>query len=48
MSFCARFVLSVSIAVALLAACRGSQPPIGAPGAMSQSLAISTHAKRGD
>jgi len=31
--------LSIS-AAALLAACGGSQPPIGAPGAMPQSRAI--------
>jgi hypothetical protein len=46
MSFCARFVLSVSIAVASLAACGGSQPPIGAPGAMPQSRAIAAHTDR--
>jgi len=33
--------------VALLAGCGGSQPPIGAPGAMPQSRAIATHAARG-
>jgi hypothetical protein len=32
---------------ALLAACNGSQPPIGAPGAMPQSSAIARHARRG-
>jgi len=31
----------------LLAGCGGSQPPIGAPGAMLQSRAIATHADRG-
>jgi hypothetical protein len=31
-----RYALSVSIA-AMLAGCGGSQPPIGAPGAMPQS-----------
>ncbi len=41
MSFCARFVLSVSIAVASLAACGGSQPPI-----LPQSHAIAAHADR--
>lgn len=40
------FALSI-IAAALLAACGGSQPPIGAPGAMPQSRAIVTDAKRG-
>jgi streptogramin lyase len=34
------FGFSISIATALLAACGGSQPPIGAPGAMPQSSAI--------
>jgi hypothetical protein len=33
--------------IALLAACSGSQPPIGAPGAMPQSGAIAPHAARG-
>jgi hypothetical protein len=32
-----RFTLSISAAAALLAACGGSQPPIGAPGAMPLS-----------
>jgi hypothetical protein len=30
----------------LLAGCGGSQPPVGAPGAMPQSRAIATHAER--
>jgi len=34
-------------AAALLAACGGSQPPIGAQGAMPQSPAIARHARRG-
>jgi hypothetical protein len=40
---------SASVAFALLAACGGSQLPIGAPGAMpqSQTSAIATHANRG-
>jgi hypothetical protein len=38
--------LSIS-AAALLAGCGGSQPPIGAPGAMAQTSALATHAKRG-
>ncbi len=33
-------------AAALLAGCGGSQPPIGAPGAMPQTRAIATHAER--
>ena len=40
-------LVAVSItAAALLAGCGGSQPPIGAPGAMPQSRAIATHAER--
>jgi len=31
----------------MLAACGGSQTPIGAPGAMPQSRAIATHAQHG-
>ena len=31
----------------MLAGCGGSQPPIGAPGAMAQSSALATHADRG-
>jgi hypothetical protein len=38
--------LTIGAAV-LLTACGGSQPPIGAPGAMPQSRAIGTHAQRG-
>jgi hypothetical protein len=38
---------SISAALALLAGCGGSQPPIGAPGAIPQSRAIVTHAARG-
>jgi phospholipase C len=34
-----RYALCVSIAAALLAGCGGSQPPIGAPGAMPRSAA---------
>jgi len=43
-----RRALSLSVS-ALLIACSGSQPPIGAPGAMPQSRAsaIATHAERG-
>jgi hypothetical protein len=39
--------VSNCIATALLAACNGSQPPIGAPGAMQQSQSIATHATHG-
>ena len=41
------YALSGGVAVALLAGCGGSQPPIGAPGAMPQTSAIATHADRG-
>jgi hypothetical protein len=37
-----RYALSVSVAAALLTGCGGSQPPVGAPGAMTQSRAIAT------
>jgi hypothetical protein len=49
MGILARFALTISAAAALLAACGGSQPPIGAPGALPQSptSAIATHAERG-
>jgi hypothetical protein len=36
----ARYALTVSTAAALLTGCGRSQPPIGAPGAMSQSLSV--------
>jgi hypothetical protein len=42
-----RFTLSSCVAAALLAGCGGSQPPIGAPGAVPQASAIATHADRG-
>ena len=41
-----RYAPSICAAAALLAGC-GSQPPIGAPGAMPQSPAIATHAAHG-
>jgi hypothetical protein len=41
------YALTVGVAVALLAGCSGSQPPIGAPGAIPQTSAIATHAHRG-
>jgi hypothetical protein len=41
-----RYALS-GVAAAMLAGCGGSQPPIGAPGAMPQTSAIATHAERG-
>jgi hypothetical protein len=41
------YALNAGVAIALLAGCRGSQPPIGAPGAMPQTSAPATHADRG-
>ena len=35
-----RYALISCVAAAMLAACGGSQPPIGAPGAMPQASAI--------
>ncbi len=43
-----RCALCVSIVTALLAGCGGSQPPIGAPGAIPQSLAIAQETNRTD
>jgi hypothetical protein len=45
-SYFGRFALSSCVAAAMLAGCGGSQPPIGAPGAMPQSRAITKHADR--
>jgi hypothetical protein len=42
-----RYALCLCVAVAMLVACGGSQPPISAPGAMPQSRAITTHAVHG-
>jgi hypothetical protein len=42
-----RFALSSCVAAAMLAGCGGSQPPIGAPGAMAQTSATAAHADRG-
>ena len=42
-----RYALSGGDAVALLAGCGGSQPPIGAPVAMPQTSARATRADRG-
>src|ERR1700677_3948961 len=42
-----RHVLSISAVTAMLTACGGSQPPIGAPGAMPQTFALAAHADRG-
>jgi hypothetical protein len=42
-----RYAPSICVAAAFLAACGGSQPPIGSPGAMPQSPAVAPHAQRG-
>jgi|GEM_PF-309121 hypothetical protein len=42
-----RYALCICMAATLLVGCGGSQPPIGAPGAVPQSRAIATHAERG-
>jgi hypothetical protein len=39
--------LNIIVGIALLAGCSGSQPPIGAPGAMPLSRAIAKHAAHG-
>ncbi len=41
-----RYALCSCVAAAMLAACGGSRPPIGAPGAMPQRYAIATHTKK--
>jgi len=41
------FAAALCVVSAMLAACGGSQPPIGAPGAMPQRQAIAQHAARG-
>ena len=43
----ARCAVTCCTAAAMLAGCGGSQPPIGAQGAMPQTSAIATHAERG-
>jgi hypothetical protein len=42
-----RYALTGCVAVAMLAGCGGSQPPIGAPGAMPQSVQSASHAASG-
>jgi hypothetical protein len=42
-----RYALTSCAAAAMLAGCGGSQPPIGAPGAMPQTSAVATRAERG-
>jgi hypothetical protein len=39
--------LTSCVAAAMLAACGGSQPPIGAPGAIPKTSAVATHTARG-
>jgi uncharacterized repeat protein (TIGR03803 family) len=46
MNTLARYALSLSIAAAFLAGCGGSQPSIGAPGAMPQALALAARTSR--
>ncbi len=43
-----RHALTSCAAVAMLAGCGGSQPPIGGPGAIPQPSAIAAHADRGE
>jgi hypothetical protein len=42
-----RCALGMCAAAAIFAGCGGSQPPIGAPGAMPQTSALATHGDRG-
>jgi hypothetical protein len=42
-----RDVFRMSAAMAMLAGCGGSQPPIGASGAIPQNRAVTTRAERG-
>jgi hypothetical protein len=42
-----RLLSSLTVSLSLLAGCSGSQPPIGAPGAMPQTSAIAEHRIRG-
>jgi hypothetical protein len=42
-----RYALTSCVTAAMLAGCGGSQPPIGAPGAMPQTSALATDADRG-
>jgi hypothetical protein len=46
-SIFSRYALSSCVAAAMIAGCGGSQPPIGAPGAIPQTSAIVAHADRG-
>jgi uncharacterized repeat protein (TIGR03803 family) len=42
------FALSVCAAIVMIAGCGGSQPPIGAPGAMPQMPAVASHTRVAD
>ena len=42
-----RYALTISAAAAMLAGCGGSQPPVGAPGALPQASAIANHHLKG-
>jgi hypothetical protein len=42
-----RYAFGICAVAAMLAGCGGSQPPIGAPGAMAQAPAFATHAHHG-
>ncbi|HET6274542.1 MAG TPA: hypothetical protein VFE16_01225 [Candidatus Cybelea sp.] len=42
-----RYLLGSLVVAAMLAACGGSQPPIGAPGTMPQGPEVATHTGRG-
>jgi hypothetical protein len=42
-----RYALSGCVAAAMLTGCGGSQPPIGATGAMAQNHAAASHSYRG-
>ena len=41
-----RCLFGISAATALLAGCGGSQPPIGAPGAVPETSTLTTRAER--
>jgi hypothetical protein len=41
------YALTSSVAAAMLAGCGGSQPPIGAPGAMAQASGVANHHRQG-
>ncbi|HEY6327466.1 MAG TPA: hypothetical protein VIW73_13260 [Candidatus Cybelea sp.] len=42
-----KYAIGICAALAVLAGCRGSQTPIGAPAAIPQTVAVATHADRG-